>query len=198
MNDDNSKMLQFPIDRIDEEELRHMEGQEGIIFQGCGGDLSEWAIGINNWLTEEGILKDQSELRTIAAFDHDGVPNLLFTIADAEIDREKLESWRVATHEHIGGISLKDYVVTMLGGFVERVSEKPECELIGQNGNIFNLMGIASRTLIRNGMREQAKEMCERITGGHCESYHEALSIIGEYVTITGPQEQEAQMGMQM
>ena len=30
--------------------------------------------------------------------------------------------------------------------------EKPDCPLIGQNGNIFNLAGIASRTLKENGM----------------------------------------------
>ena len=42
--------------------------------------------------------------------------------------------------------------------------EKPKCPLIGQNGNIFNLMGIASRTLKRNGMSNESKEMCSRIT----------------------------------
>ncbi|WP_418633300.1 hypothetical protein [Ruminococcus sp.] len=42
--------------------------------------------------------------------------------------------------------------------------EKPKCPLIGQNGNIFNLMGIASKTLKRNGMYDEAKEMCSRIT----------------------------------
>ena len=41
--------------------------------------------------------------------------------------------------------------------------EKPKCPLIGQNGNIFNLMGIASKTLKRNGMYDEAKEMCSRI-----------------------------------
>ena len=41
--------------------------------------------------------------------------------------------------------------------------EKPKCALIGKDGNIFNLMGIASRTLKRNGMQEQSKEMIEKI-----------------------------------
>ncbi len=61
--------------------------------------------------------------------------------------------------------------------------EKPKCPLIGQNGNIFNLMGIASKTLKRNGMSNDAKEMCDRITSS--ASYDEALSIIDEYVEIT-------------
>ena len=57
------------------------------------------------------------------------------------------------------------------------------CPLIGRDGNIYNLMGIASRTLKQNGMREQAKEMCERITSS--KNYYEALNILGEYVNIT-------------
>ena len=62
--------------------------------------------------------------------------------------------------------------------------KKPKCALIGQDGNIFNLMGIASRTLKQNGMQEQAKEMNERITTS-AKNYNEALCIIGEYVEIT-------------
>ena len=61
--------------------------------------------------------------------------------------------------------------------------EKPKCALIGQNGNIFNLVGIASRTLKQNGMREEAKEMSDKVFSSH--SYDEALNIIGEYVEIT-------------
>lgn len=60
--------------------------------------------------------------------------------------------------------------------------EKPDCRLIGENGNIFNLVGIASRILRRDGMTEQAVEMPERVFAS--SSYDEALSIIGEYVNI--------------
>lgn len=60
---------------------------------------------------------------------------------------------------------------------------KPKCALIGQDGNIFNLVGIASRTLKHNGMQEEAKEMSERVFNSH--SYSDALNIIGEYVEIT-------------
>lgn len=66
---------------------------------------------------------------------------------------------------------------------------KPDCPLIGADGNIFNLMGIASRTLRRNGMADEAKEMCGRITSSG--SYHEALDIIGEYVNIVSQDEDE-------
>ena len=65
----------------------------------------------------------------------------------------------------------------------EREKIKPKCALIGQDGNIFNLMGIASRTLKKYNMKEEAKEMIDRITSS--KSYEEALNIIGEYVEIT-------------
>ena len=32
---------------ITRDELRHMEGSEGLILQGCGGDLTEWGDGLN-------------------------------------------------------------------------------------------------------------------------------------------------------
>jgi hypothetical protein len=57
---------------------------------------------------------------------------------------------------------------------------KPKCKLVGENGNIFNLMGIAARTLKRAGLREEAEEMVSRITKS--QSYDEALRIIMEYV----------------
>ena len=59
---------------------------------------------------------------------------------------------------------------------------KPDCKLIGEDGNIFNLMARAIRTLRENNLSEEAKEMRERITSSG--SYDEALCIIGEYVNI--------------
>lgn len=83
------------------------------------------------------------------------------------------------------------------------IRQKPDCPLIGQDGNIFNLMGIASRTLKQNGLADQAKEMCDRIR--ESGDYYKALGVIGEYVNITSvddaPDEGEdfeEGMGMQL
>ena len=67
---------------------------------------------------------------------------------------------------------------------MENNTFKPECPLLGKDSNIFNLMGIASRTLKENDLDEKAREMCSRIM--ESGSYDEALNIIGEYVTIVG------------
>lgn len=69
---------------------------------------------------------------------------------------------------------------------MEEKQFKPECQLIGQDGNIFNLIAIARRTLKEHGLNEQAEEMYSRIVGkGEADSYGAALNIIGEYVEIT-------------
>lgn len=71
-------------------------------------------------------------------------------------------------------------------------NDKPKCPLIGQDGNIFNLMGIASRTLKNNGMDEQSKGMINRITK-EAKSYEEAIGIITEYVEVTDVEDEEVE-----
>ena len=61
---------------------------------------------------------------------------------------------------------------------------RPICRLSGANGNIFNLIGIASATLKWYGMAEEAYEMETRIWEGEADSYEEALRIIMEYVEV--------------
>ena len=62
------------------------------------------------------------------------------------------------------------------------LSRKPECKLIGEDGNIFNLLAITRRTLLINNMYNESVEVVRRVTSS--KSYDEALRIIGEYVEI--------------
>jgi hypothetical protein len=59
---------------------------------------------------------------------------------------------------------------------------KPPCKLIGQDSNIFNLIGLASRALKKAGLYEEAKEMTDKVMAS--KSYDEALYIIMEYVEV--------------
>ena len=59
---------------------------------------------------------------------------------------------------------------------------KPKCKLIGEDGNIFNLMAIASRTLKKAELNKEAEEIIERIRNS--KSYIQSLAIISEYVEI--------------
>lgn len=57
---------------------------------------------------------------------------------------------------------------------------KPQVQLTGQDGNVFNLVGIASKALRKAGQADQAKEMTDKVF--KASSYDEALRIICEYV----------------
>lgn len=60
------------------------------------------------------------------------------------------------------------------------MKNRPEMELLDHDGNIFAIMGRASRELKKNGMSEEATEMFARVTA--CHDYNEALFVISEYV----------------
>jgi hypothetical protein len=70
----------------------------------------------------------------------------------------------------------------------------PEAPIIGQDGNIFNVIGIAARALRENGLRDQAKEMSERAFASG--SYDQALGIITEYVNVTSIYDEGMDDGM--
>ena len=57
---------------------------------------------------------------------------------------------------------------------------RPKMQLIGQDGNIFAIMGRASRLLKSSGQGDKAKEMRDRVMS--CDSYQKALNIVSEYV----------------
>lgn len=90
------------------EELKNMRHQEGLILQGCGGDLQEWIDGINGILREQGILLDGKPLDDVAVFQHEGLTNLLFDFGEHKLDIGKLAIWRIQTREQFGGTWLSD------------------------------------------------------------------------------------------
>ena len=109
--------------------LRRMGDREGLILQGCGGDLQEWLDGINEMFTENGILKDGTKFENISVFEHEGLTCLLFPFDGVKLDIGKLALWRLQTHATFGGTWLSDYVSNRLGGFFPlpaRPTEQPE------------------------------------------------------------------------
>ena len=167
--------------QITTEDLRRMDGQEGLILQGCGGGLREWVDGINDILTEEGVLLDGSRFEEVSVFQHQGLTNLLFPFDGVKLDVGKLAVWRLQTHGQFGGTWLSDYVPNRLGGYLaEQEQRKPSMRLEGRDGNIFSILGRAARLLKGAGQKDQAEEMFRRVTSSG--SYGEALHIISEYV----------------
>ena len=57
---------------------------------------------------------------------------------------------------------------------------RPKMKLLSEDGNIFAIMGRASRLLKDTGQWNKANEMCERVMAS--KSYNAALAIVSEYV----------------
>ena len=175
---------------ITADDLRQMQDPEGLILQGCGGEPQDWLDGITDLLTNEGILLNGSRFQDCSVFQHGGRTCILFPFEGVELNIGRLAMWRIQTRGNYGGTWLSDYIPNYLDNpdyAEEPAMKKPDCPLIGQDGNIFNLLGIASRTLKDHDMADEASEMRNRVMGSG--SYDEALSIIGEYVHITSVDE---------
>lgn len=55
-------------------------------------------------------------------------------------------------------------------------------KLIGEDGNVFNLIGICSCTLKENGMSNKIDEFVKEVTSSH--SYDEALCVIMNWFEV--------------
>ena len=77
-----------------------------------------------------------------------------------------------------------DFIVEQVQGTEtskeQPVPKRPKMKLVGQDGNIFAILGRASRLLKENGQPQQAKEMSSRVY--QSGDYYKALNIISEYV----------------
>jgi len=61
-------------------------------------------------------------------------------------------------------------------------NEKPECEIIGTDGNVFAIIGRVSRTLKQAGQPERAKEFTDRAF--QTQNYDEVLAMLDEFVEV--------------
>jgi len=62
--------------------------------------------------------------------------------------------------------------------------DKPTVKLIGEDGNVFNLIGLVAKALRAAGQNEEAKQVTEEAFGA--KSYEEITEeIIPKYVIVT-------------
>lgn len=101
--------------RITTDELKQMRNEEGLILQGCGGDLNEWVDGVNEMLTKENILAEGDSFKDVYVFENEGLTNLLFSMENMKLNIGKLAMWRIVTHGFFGGTWLSDYLDNRFG-----------------------------------------------------------------------------------
>ncbi len=111
------------VNQITLTDLRRMNGKEGLILQGCGGEPQEWVDGINNMLTESGILLDDTKFESVSVFQNDGVTCILYPFENVHLDVGKLAMWRLQSCTAFAGTWLSDYVDNKLGGFEAEQSD---------------------------------------------------------------------------
>ena len=111
---------------IKAEELRQKGGEEGIVFQGCGGDAKDWVDGVNQLLKDEKILLAGTKLTECYRFENGGLTNLYFPFGNAKLDMGKFAIWRLKAREVFGCMWLSDYVDNHLGGFITQFEEQTQ------------------------------------------------------------------------
>ena len=148
----------------------HFKEFQFVSHIGDASELGTWYVDNENPKLD-GILYDN--------LDFNGVGNQLLREGDGRItDAGYVANYETIINRTYDGVKLASE---------QQDAIKPDCPLIGADGNVFNLMGIASRTLKDNGMQEEAKQMCERVR--ECGSYDEALAVMMEYVTPVGEED---------
>jgi hypothetical protein len=65
---------------------------------------------------------------------------------------------------------------------------KPKVQLVGEDGNVFNLLGLCVKALKRDVQYEEAQELQKRVL--ECGSYEKALSIMLEYIEESDEEEE--------
>lgn len=55
-------------------------------------------------------------------------------------------------------------------------------QLVVQDGNVFNLMGIVANTLRENGFGDEVDSLVSEVTSS--KSYHEALAVMMRWVDV--------------
>lgn len=88
---------------------------------------------------------------------------------------------RKKTHvyRHRSGVCLDCHDAMYDRAFAD-APRKPQCQLTGEDGNVFAIIGRVRRCLEREGQPERAKEFVERATSS--ASYDAVLQLTFEYV----------------
>ena len=75
-----------------------------------------------------------------------------------------------------------DFLITKSHKIEVDKMERIQVKLIGENGNVFNLVGIAAKEMKKSGLKEESDKMVSEVFKS--DSYDSALQIIMKYVDV--------------
>jgi len=164
-------------------ELEMLKNKEGIVLMGCGGDLSEWVDGVSEILVKEQIsggFEKSFEPECIQLSTTDGRIDLIMIFKkDTDLKIGKLAMWRL----RFGECSwLSDYIVNYARHHTTAEIEKPKCELIGGDGNVFAIIAKVCNALRAAGLKDREKEFQDKAFKS--SSYNEVLVLCHDYVEV--------------
>lgn len=106
------------INQITLTDLRRMNGKEGLILQGCGGEIKEWMDGINKMLTDKGILLDDTKFEHVSVFQNDGVTCILYPFENV-LKKGSLEVVKTSEDNFNEGVEFHLYGTSLSGASVD-------------------------------------------------------------------------------
>lgn len=71
----------------------------------------------------------------------------------------------------------------------KREKQKPICNIYEAHGDMLEMIGLASKTLKKNNMYDESRDMIEKATLSY--SYEDAFNVIEEYVELSKERENE-------
>lgn len=106
------------INQITLTDLRRMNGKEGLILQGCGGEIKEWMDGINKMLTDKGILLDDTKFEHVSVFQNDGVTCILYPFENV-LKKGSLEVVKTSEDNFNEGVEFHLYGTSLSGASID-------------------------------------------------------------------------------
>lgn len=106
------------INQITLTDLRRMNGKEGLILQGCGGETQEWVDGINKMLTDKGILLDNTKFENVSVFKSDGVTCILYPFENV-LKKGSLEVVKTSEDNFNEGVEFHLYGTSLSGASID-------------------------------------------------------------------------------
>lgn len=104
------------VKEITAKNLQTMRGENGLAFLDCEVPPLEVLSEVNRSFTYAGILRDQSEIKEVMIFPHDGKVDVVLPFGKAVLEPVKLAAWQIMVYPDCQAVFFSDYIPSRLRG----------------------------------------------------------------------------------